>query len=883
MKWGSWLKRRRWERHMDDEFQFHLDSQISDYMKQGLTQKDAELRARREFGPPDLAKDECRDQRPLELLDHFLRDVRYAARSLRKGPGLAAVAIMTLALGIGANTAIFSVLEGVVLQPLPYGHPDRLVLVLLYNPSLKYATDLSYPDFLDWQRSSRSFEQIAAFTTQGFDLTNPGAPEHVDGKEVSSNFFNTLDVKLSLGRALSPEEDRTGGPLAVVISHRLWQNRFAGNPAALGKIVTLDGVDYTIVGVLQPGFRFGRQEADVYTPIGRRNPLYRNDRTIHDVACVARLQPEVSIGQARAEMNTVQDHIDQLNPATERGLGAYVDSLKGYLIGDVGGTLLLLGAVGLVLLIACTNVANLLLARSAARTREFAVRLALGASRVQIMRQLITESVLLSFIGGVLGLAIAKWGVHAVLAAAPGSVPRTENIGVDAAVLLFAFGVSMTVGFVFGLLPALKSSKTDVQAGLKEGGRGSTGGHHRTQRVLVVVQIALALVLLTAGSLLFRTTHNLLAVNPGFDTQHVITFRVGLSASVTNTPSKIRIAYQQLVERIQQIPGVQAADITALVPLGQDFNEGPFWVGPHQPASLAEIPRAIYYPTGPDYLSTMEIPLLRGRFLMRADNLNSEPAVLIESLLAQTYFRDQEAVGRTITVPHWGAARNVAVRVVGVVGHVQHYGLDGSVGEKPEIYYSFYQLPDELVPVFRAEVTLAVRTRLDAATVMPSIRKAVYEAGSDQPIYNIRTMQELVSGSMGRQRFPMLLLVAFAGLALVLASVGTYGVISYSTTRRVHEIGIRMALGAEKRDVLRMVIGQGFQLALIGVGIGGAAGLVLARALSSFSHLLYGVKAIDPLTFVGASLVLISADIVACYVPARRAACLDPMTALRHE
>lgn len=884
MRWTSWLTRRRWETRMSAELLFHVECQINDYMTQGLSRQDAELRARREFGPLDLAKDECRDQRPLELLDHFLRDVRYASRSLRKSPGLAAVAITTLALGIGANTAIFSVLEGVVLQPLPYGNPDRLVLVLLYNRSLKYATDLSYPDFLDWQQSSRSFEQIAAFTTQGFDLTSPGKPEHVDGKQVSSNFFSTLGVKLDLGRELSPEEDRSGGPPAAVISHRLWQDRFAGNPAALGKIVTLDGVDYSIVGVLQPGFRFGSQQADVYTPIGRRDPLYRNDRTIHDIACVARLRPEVTIGQARAEMNTVQEYIDQVNPATERGLEAYVQSLKRYFIGDVGGTLLLLlGAVGLVLLIACANVANLLLARSAARTREFAVRLALGASRVHIVRQLISESVLLSFIGGVLGLAIAKWGVHAVLAAVPGSVPRIEDIGVNAPVLLFAFGVSMTVGIVFGLLPALKSSKTDVQAGLKEGGRGSTGAHHRTQRVLVVVQIAMALVLLTAGGLLFRTIHNLLAVNPGFDTQHVITFQIGLSASVSNTPSKVRTAYQQLVERIQQIPGVQAADITALVPLGQNFNEGPFWVGPHQPASLAEIPRAIYYPTGPDYASTMKIPLLRGRFLTRADSLNSEPVVLIDSLLAQTYFRDQDALGRTITVPHWGAARNLAVRVVGVVGHVQHYGLDGSVGEKPQIYYSFYQLPDELVPAFRSEVALAVRTPLDTATVMPAIRTAVYEAGSDQPIYNIRTMQDLVSGSIGRQRFPMLLLVAFAVLALVLASIGTYGVICYSTTRRVHEIGIRMALGAEKRDVLRMVIGQGFRLALIGVGIGAAAGLVLARALSSFSHLLYGVDPSDPSTFLVVSLVLLGAVILACYVPARRAAGLDPMIALRHE
>jgi predicted permease len=819
----------------------------------------------------------------LELLEQFLRDVRYASRSLRKSPGFAAAAVLTLALGIGANTAIFSVLEGVVLQPLPYYEPDRLVVVALYHRTLKYATSLSYPDFLDWRQSSRSFEQIAAFMQQGFDLSSPGAPEHVDGQEVSSNFFSTLGVKVGLGRDLSPEEDRTGGMPAVVISNRLWQDRCAGSPAALGKTITLDGVDYTIVGVLRPEFRFGGQQADVYTPLGRTDPLFRKDRTVHDIICVARLHRKVSVGQARAEMNTVQDHIDELHPNSERGLGAYIVPLKQFFIGDVTGTLvLLMGAVGFVLLIACANVANLLLARSAVRTREFAVRLALGASRLQIVRQLVTESLLLSLVGGVLGLAVTRWGLTAVLAAAPGSVPRVDNIGMDASVLLFALGISMTVGIVFGLLPALKSSKTDVQAGLKEGGRGSTAGHNRTQRVLVVVQIALALVLLTSGSLLFRTIHNLWAVNPGFDTQHVITFQVGLSPSVT-TPARVRMAYQQLVQRIRQIPEVQAADITALVPLSQEANEGPFWVGSHQPASMAEIPRAIYYPIGPDYLSAMEIPLLRGRSFTRADNVNSERVVVIDSLLARTYFPNRDALGQSLTIPHWGAARNVAARVVGVVGHVKQYGLDGSLGEKPQIYYSFYQLPDEIVPVFRRDVAFAIRTSLGAATVMPAIKNAVYEAGSDQPIYNIHTMQELTSGSMGRQRFPMLLLVTFAILALLLAFVGTYGVISYSTSRRVHEIGIRMALGAAKGDVLQIIIGQGLRVALTGVATGALAALILTRVLSSFSHLLYGVRASDPLTFFAVALLLISAALLACYIPARRAARLDPMIALRHE
>ncbi len=822
--------------------------------------------------------------RVLESVDDFLRELRYAFRSLRKTPGFTAAAIVTLALGIGANTAIFSALDGVVLRPLPYREPDRLVLVALYNRSLKHGTDLSYPDFLDWQRSARSFEQIAAFLPLGFDLTNPGSPEHVDGYEVSSGFFRTLGVELALGRSFSADEDRMGGAPAAVISNRLWQTRFGGAPSAIGKLITLNGAGYTIVGVLQPGFRFEEQPADIYTPLGRGDPLFRKDRTVHDILCIARLAPGIGIGQARAEMSTVQEHIDELNPTTEKGQGISLVPLKEELVGDVGGTLLLLlGAVGFVLLIACANVANLLLARSAARTREFAVRRALGASRMQVVRQLITESVLLSLAGGVLGLAVAKWGLRAVLAVAPGSLPRIENIGVNASVLLFAFAVSMAVGILFGLAPALKHSNTDLRTGLREAGRGSTGTHRRTQGVLAIAQIALALVLLSGAGLLFRTIRNLWAVNPGFDTQHVITFQVGVSPSLTRTASGTRAAYQRLTDRIRQIPGIEAAGITTLVPLGRGDNSGPFWRGTHQPASMAEIPRALYYPAGPGYLRAMKIPLLRGRFLTRADNAHSEIVILIDNLMARTYFPDRDALGQTITIPHWGAAGPVPARIVGVVGHVEQYGIDGSGGEKPQLYYCLYQLPDEILPIFQRQIRFVVRTPLGTAAVMPGVKQAVYGAGSDQPIYNVRTMRHLVSGSMARQRFPMILLAAFATLALLLASVGIYSVISCSMAQRVPEIGIRMALGAANRDVLQMVLRQGLRLAVAGVAIGAAAASILTRVLSSFSRLLYGVQATDLLTFTAVSAGLTMAALLACYIPARRAARLDPMTALRHE
>jgi predicted permease len=722
---------------------------------------------------------------------------------------------------------------------------------------------------------------MAVLRWQDYNLTSPGTPEHLNGKGISWGFFSTLGVKLTLGRDFAREEDQSGGAPAVIVSNRLWRNRFAGSAEALGRSITLDGSNYTVVGVLPSAFRLFGNEADVYTPLGQGDPLIIDDRTIHPgIGCIARLRPGVTVAQARADMGAVQDRLNQTYPAADRGLGADVAPLKQEMVGDVSRTLLmLLGAVGLVLLIACANVANLLLTRSVARSREFAIRSALGASRGDIAGQLLAESVLLSLAGGSLGLVAAKLGAGPALAALAGNLPRSENIGVNLPVLLFTLGISITVGILFGLAPALKSSSTDLQASLKEGGRGSAGGHHRAQHVLVVVQMAMTLVLLTGASLLFRTIHNLWEVNPGFNTQSIITFKVGLSASVTKTPSTTRIAYQQLTERIRQISGVEAADLTVLVPLSREGNAGPFLTGSEAPTSMSEAPRANFYWTGPDYVRTMEIPILRGRFFTPDDTTKSAPVVVIDSVLAHTYFPDTEPVGRTIIIPHWGAAR-----VVGVAGHVRHWGMDDADRyTQNQIYASFYQLLDEWVPLFQRNVTITVRTPLPLAAVMPAIKAVVYGVGGGQPVYNVRTMRELVSESMTSQRFPMILLAAFAVLALLLASVGIYGVVSYSMAQRVREIGIRMALGAVNWDVLRMVIGQGLRLALAGVAAGAVVSLVLARVLSSFSQLLYGVRAMDPLTFIAVSLVLISAALLACYIPARRAIGLDPTIALRHE
>jgi len=815
----------------------------------------------------------------------LIQDLRFGLRMLCKSPGFTAVAVLTLALGIGANTAMFSVMQGVVLAPLQYVSSDRLVMVWENNPRFP-RTWVSYPNFRDWQRSARSFQQMAAFRQEGVDFAGPGTPEHLNGKEISSGLFSTLGTELALGREFSPEEDRHGGTPVVIISNRLWKNRFDGSPEALGKSLTLDGVNYTIVGVTPfgvtaLGFRL-EDDADVYTPLGQSDPLILNDRAAHNgIYALARLAPGVTLAQAQAEISTIQNGLDHLYPDANRDLGIYIEPLKQFVVGDAGKMLLLLsGAVGLVLLIACANVANLLFARAAARVREFAVRSALGANRARLVRQLLTESVLLSLLGAGLGLLFAILGVKSVPAAVSENLPRSENIAVNGFVLLLTLCASIAVGILFGLAPALKSWNSDPQASLKEGGRGSTVAHHRTQSILVIVQMALTLVLLVGAGLLFRTLRHLSDVNPGFDIQHIMTFKVGVSHSLTKTAPSTRTAYQQLIERIRQIPGVQGADFTGSVPLNGGWIM-PFWIGSQKPASLQGAPRLVMFLTGPDYLRTMGIPLLRGRFFSPEDTTSSPCVMVIDSVLAGIYFPDSDPLGQTLSA---GFSPVGPCRIVGMVGHVKQWALnDSSTDIQTQAYFPLYQDPDQWVPLNYPNMTIVVRTPLDVASVMPAIKSAVYGAGSDQPIFNVETMQQIVSESMSSQRFPMILLGAFAALALLLASVGIYGVISYSVAQRIHEIGIRMALGAHKRDVFRMVVGQGLALALAGLAIGVVAALILTRVLSSFSLLLYGVGASDPVTFITVSVMLLFVTVVACYIPTRRAMRVDAMVALRYE
>ncbi|MGB8128205.1 MAG: ABC transporter permease [Candidatus Angelobacter sp.] len=867
--------RKRALKDLDQDLQDHLEMETDDNIERGMHPEEARSVALRKLGNVALIKEQTRETWGFVWLEQLLQDLRYSARMLRKSPAFTLVVILTLALGIGANTAIFSVVQGVMLAPLPYHAPDRLVLIWQSNRNAPHVS-MSLPDFRDWQRDAQSFERIAAERWFEFNLSSPGLPEHVNGYEISSNFFTTLGVQPSLGREFSSDEDHADGVPVALLSNKQWKNRFGGSRQVLGKSITLDGVAYTIVGVAPQDFKVA-SDVDVFIPLGQGDPTF-NNRRYPGVLCIARLKPGISIQQAQSEMTNLQQGLDKLYPSTDQGLGTDVVPLKSVIVGDISGTLLLmLGAVAVVLLIACANVANLLLARSVARSREFVLRSALGAQRTRLARQLLTESIFLSLAGGIAGLAIAKLGIHAVLAMLEGNLRRSENVSLNGPVLLFVLLISIAVGILFGLVPIFKSLSPDMNDSLKQGSRGSSG-HHRTQHALVISQIALTLVLLAAASLLFRTIRDLWKTDPGFKTANLITFKIGRSAS-NRTPAAIRSSYQQLMERIRSIPGVESADSTNVVPLNQMNNFAPFWIGTHQTSATAEAPRLLMYWTGDDYLQTMKIQLLQGRYFSADDSANSDRVIVVDNVFASTYFPHQNPIGQSVTVNLWGAAR-----IIGVVGHIHHFSMGDSANiSQPQAYASIDQFPGDGMSAVYGYLTIMVRSSLGFSSIMPAIKNAVYSTSGDQPIYEIHTMHDIISESMLAQQFPMTLLAIFAALALLLAAVGIYGVISYSMQQRTQEIGIRMALGAARWNVFQIIIGEGAKLALLGIVIGAVAALALTRTLSSFSHLLYGVKASDPLTFIAVSLILAVVAIFACYIPARRATRIDPMIALRHD
>ena len=814
----------------------------------------------------------------------MLQDLRYAVRQFLKTPGLTILVIVTIGLGVGANTALFSVVNGVLLSPLPYPEPDQLVALRESKPNFEWGT-VPYPKFRDWQKDNHTFSKMAVWRSYAFSLTGVGEAEQVNAHLVSSDFFPILGVKPILGRNFLPGEDEIGAAPTAVITESLWRRKFASVPDIVGKGITLDGTSFTIVGVIPNSPHFPMSSAsvrrEVFVPIGQwKNNLLTSRSAGLGINGIGRLKPGVTIQQARADMANVTNNLAAAFPDASKGTSAKLIPLKQWMVGNIGSLLLvLLASVGFVLLIACANVANLLLARSISRTREFAVRAALGASQRRMLRQLLTESLLLALAGGALGLVLAGWGTRAALRVLPTALPRAEEIGLDARVLFFTLGISVLAGVLFGLAPAFRLSIPKLQESLKEGGRGLSSGRHRVQGVFIVAEMAMALVLLAGAGLMIRSLTRLWAVDPGFDPQNVLTVGLTLPQSMMSaSPDAIRAAFREFDRKIASIPGVEAVSQTwGAVPLAGD-DEQTFWIeGQPKPANENDKGWAIDYIVGPGYLKALQIPLLRGRFFTDQDNEHSPRVVVIDDVFARKFFPNEDPIGKRIVR---GDAS--PEEIVGVVGHVKQWGLDVDDTEKlrAQFYIPSMQMPDDFVAMQPSGSTVIVRSSQAGAGLLDSIRHASQQISKEQIIFNPQTMEQIIADSLAERRFSMVLFGAFAALALLLASVGIYGVISHVVGQRTHEIGIRMALGARRLDVLRLILMGAGRLALIGVGVGLVCALGLTRLMA---NLLYGVGPRDPITFVAVPSILIVVALLASYLPARRATRVDPMAALRYE
>jgi predicted permease len=812
-------------------------------------------------------------------MDAFFQDLRYGFRMLVKSPGFTAIAILTLALGIGANTALFSVVNGVLLNPLAYPKSGQLVAIYGKSPGFERAP-ITYLNFLDCQRDTQTFQSMALYRNQDYSYVGTGeAGERLTGYQISADFFSTLGVTPIVGRTFRADDDHLGAAPVVILGGGLWKRKFGSALDVAGKSIVLNGTSYTVVGVISPGFTFYGQDRDVYTPIGQYNdPSFRDRGIAMSAHGVGRLKPGVQLSQAITEMDGIAENLAEAFPEADKAVGITLYSMKEDIVGNVQPFLIvLLAAVGFLLLIACANVANLLLARAMGRSREFAVRAAMGASRARVIRQLLTESILLAGLGGALGVLFAWWGTKAVLGTLPGALPRASEVSLDSRVLLFTMALSLLAGIVFGLAPALKTSRVDLQQVLKESGRGSA--RHRLQGMFVAGEVAMALVLLVGAGLMVRSLAALWRVNPGFNPSHAITFALSMPATEATTSAETRARLRHFDDALSAVPGVQAVSVTLGSRPMIHNSTLPFWVdGQPKPANLQEMPQVMFYLVEGGFQKAMGITLERGRFVTAQDDEHAPIVVDIDDVFARTYFPGENPIGKRIHL----ATFDVTVEIVGVVGHVKQWGLDADSKSaiEAQLDYPFMQLPEKLMAMVADSVAVVLRTEGDPTAVMDSVRRAVAEIDPREVIYNVRTMDEVVSSSFAARRLSMLLLSVFAALALVLACVGIYGVISYLVSQRTHEIGVRMALGAERGDVLRLVLGHGARMALVGVAIGVGAALGLTRLMA---NQLFGVSAYDPLTFAAVALLLMVVAVAACYIPARRAMSVNPMIALRHE
>ena len=875
------------EAEVVEELAQHLDDVYQRSLKNGMTEAEAKSAALQELATDDLLQKEMRRSQTMfkepavagaptnpNLFADLLHDLRYAARLQRKNPGFTIVAVIALALGIGANTAIFSVVNTVLLRPLPYKDPERLVMVWEEATKQGYPRDTpAAANFVDWRDQNQVFEGMAAFADESFNLTGAGEPERLEGRRVSANLFPLLGVDPQIGRVFTAAEDQPGAQRVVLLSYSLWQGRFGGEPGIVGKSLTLNGESYIVVGVMPARFQFPSSDDQAWVPIAFTQQEAAN-RDRHYLQVVARLKPGVSLAQGQSEMSTIAARLQQQYPQNNADLGANVQLLHEHLVGDIKPALLiLLGAVGLVLLIACANVANLLLARAAVRQKEIAVRVALGARRWRLIRQFLTESVLLSTLGGLVGLAIAYGGLVLLKAFIPENISQAREISMDLKVLGFTFLVSVATGLIFGLAPAVQAARFNQIDTLKEGGRdAATGGSGKRLRgLLVVAEVAISLVLLIGAGLLINSFLRLRNVDPGFRADNLLTMKIVLPQPKYEEMERRSAFYTDLIQRVQSLAGVRSAAVTTNLPLYRQGNS--IGIGIEgQPAPPPGQERIIVTRiVSPGYFDTMGIPLLRGRQLTEQDTDTSPNVVVISETMARRYWPGEEAVGKRI------ATRRIRtpddwIQVIGVVKDVRQFELIAE--PKPQMYLSYRQAG------FFDTRDLVVKTDVEPATLAATVRKTVWEIDKDQPVSNIQTMEDILADSIARQRFSMLLLAIFAAVALVLAGVGIYGVMSYSVAQRTHEIGIRMALGAQTGAVLKLAVGYGLKLVIAGLVIGLIAAFALTRVMST---LLFGVTATDPGTFTLISLLLIAVAALASYVPARRATRVNPIIALRYE
>jgi putative ABC transport system permease protein len=871
----SLFRRETVESEMEEELRLHSERQLEKYLKTGMSRGEAQRRVRMDFGGLEQVKEECRDARGVSLLETLAQDLRYGWRTLLNSPGFAAAALFTLALGIGANTAIFSVVYGVLLQPLPFRDAARLVLLHETTPKVGDVS-VSYPNFQDWRAQSHTFSEMAAVSNVGFNMNGVSQPENIRGLAVSPNFLSMAGVRPAIGRGFTPDEEKAGAAPVLLLTYALWQSHFGEDRGVIGQTIRLDSRTVTIVGVLPKDFRWV-ETCDVMEPIGvwaTNNSTVAERADRGDLVVVGRLAAGVRIEQVRAEMNGIAARLARAYPQSNDQFGVKLQPLREAFSGDARpAVLVLLGAAIFVLLVACANVANLFLMRGAVRAKEMALRIAIGASAGRIVRQILTESFLVAVLGGLAGVGLAMAGIPAMARLIPADTLGGASVGMNGAVLLFSAGLVVLSVLAFGLAPALHATRGNVHADLKEGGKATSGGgRNRWRGLLATSEVALALILLVGAGLMMKSLYRLLAVDSGFRPARVVKLGMSLrTAQYGKAPAVIGF-WQQVLDRVRALPGVESTAVGTAIPLTDDHSRTDITVEGTAISKPSGYPHPDTHTVSPGYEKTLGVRLLRGRGFTDADRENAPRVALVNATVAERLFPGIDPMGKRFIFGHLQANHAPEwVTIVGVLADTKMYGLANPA--RLEVYVPFRQMAAN-------EMVLLVKSGVEPAALVSAIRGVVVSIDKEQPIFGIATMQEVVNASVSTRRITLILLGLFSGLALVLASIGIYGVVSYSVAQRAREIGIRMALGAQRGDVLRLVLAQGGRISLAGIAIGSAASAGLTWLMA---ELLYSVSAVDPATFIAVAFVLAAIAMLASYIPARRALRVDPLVALRNE